>query len=125
MSLSRNDKTATRPLCMKGLILLAVASVAATVAAQPDNAKTNWKMACAKCHGTKGRGNTGMGRYLGAPNYQDPKVQASFTDEEAFKSIKEGVQKDGRMKMKPFGSELTDQDIRELVQYVRSFKKGK
>ena len=122
----RNNKTARRPSRIKWAFVLAVAILTATVAtARADNAKVNWRMYCAMCHGKKGQGNTPAGRMLGAPNYRDAKVQASFTDEDAFKSIKEGIQKDGRMKMKSFGSELTDQDIRELVQYLRSFKKGK
>lgn len=111
---------------LKPVSLLVAAFLATTMnAAPPDNSKLNWTMDCAMCHGAKGKGNTGMGRYLGAPNYQDPKVQASFTDEQAFKAIKEGKQVDGRMKMKPFASELTDLDIRELVAYLRAFNKGK
>jgi cytochrome c553 len=126
MSLLGNDKTATRPIRMKKVVMLAVAILAATVAtARADNAKVNWQMYCAMCHGKKGQGNTPAGRMLGAPNYRDPKVQAALTDEKAFRAIKDGLQKDGRMKMKSFGGELTDQDIRDLAQYLRSFKKGK
>jgi len=113
-------------LIIKQVMLLSAAMLAATVlAAPPDNSKVNWTMNCAIYHGDKGKGDTVAVRYLGTPNYQDPKVQASFTDEQAFKDIKEGLQKDGRMKMKSFAGELTDLDIRELVQYIRSFQKGK
>ena len=113
-------------LIIKQVMLLAAAMLPITVlAAPPDNSKVNWTMNCAIYHGDKGKGDTVAVRYLGTPNYQDPKVQASFTDEQAFKDIKEGLQKDGRMKMKSFAGELTDLDIRELVQYIRSFQKGK
>jgi cytochrome c553 len=109
--------------------MMAVLGAAALSARADDakgsNAKANWKLYCAMCHGPKGRGNTPAGRLLGAPDYRDPKVQASFTDEAAFQDIKDGIQKDGRRKMKPFASELTDQDIRDLVQYIRSFKRAK
>jgi mono/diheme cytochrome c family protein len=77
------------------------------------------------CHGKDGQGNTPAGRKLGAPNLEEPKAQAAFTDEQAVKSIKEGIKKDGREKMKAYGNEFTDKDIHELVKYVRAFKKGK
>jgi cytochrome c553 len=126
MSWLRKNETVRGAVCSKRVILVGVAILAAAAAsARAGNAKVNWKMDCAMCHGKKGQGNTPAGRMLGAPNYRDAKVQASFTDEQAFKDIKDGIQKDGRMKMKSFAGELTDQDIRELVQYVRSFKKGK
>ena len=109
---------------MKRTIIVIVAMLSATVAfAGPDNSKANWKAYCAMCHGSKGKGNTPAGRLFGVPNYHDPKVQASLTDEEAFKDIKNGIQRDGRMRMKSFAGELTDQDIREIVQYIRSFKR--
>jgi cytochrome c553 len=108
------------------VLLLATAIFASTVtAAPPDNSKVNWQMYCAMCHGAAGMGDTPAGRMLGAPDYTDPKVQASFTDAKAFKDIKKGLQIDGRRKMKSFAGELTDLDIRELVQYIRSFNKAK
>lgn len=65
-----------------------------------------------------------MGRYLGAPDYTDPKVQATFTDEEAFDKIKEGVVKDGKKKMDAFGDKLSDPEIRDLVAFIRGLKKS-
>jgi len=110
---------------MKTLILFTMAVLGAALPAWADNAKINWQMHCAMCHGKKGQANTPAGRMLGALNLQEAKVQASFTDEEAFKAIKEGVVKDDRRKMKSFASELTDQDIRDLVKYLRTFNKRK
>jgi cytochrome c553 len=105
---------------------MAVTGVALSVLpAQADNAKVNWRMHCAMCHGKSGRANTPAGKMLGALNFRQPKVQASFTDEEAFKAIKEGIVKDDRRKMKSFAGELTDQDIRDLVKYLRTFDQGK
>jgi cytochrome c553 len=110
---------------MKKTLFLAVTLIGVTAAlAEPDNSKANWSVDCAMCHGHQGRGDTPAGRMLGAPDYRDPKTQASFTDEQAFNAIKNGLRKDGRRKMKAFGGDLTDQDIRELVQYIRSFKRG-
>jgi cytochrome c553 len=109
---------------MKRTFFLVVTLLGVTAAmAEADNSKANWSVDCAMCHGKKGGGDTPAGRMLGAPDYRDPKVQASFTDEDAFNAIKNGLRKDGRRKMKAFGGDLTDQDIRELVQYIRSFKR--
>ena len=110
---------------MKRTILLTIAILGAAFAAQANNAKANWQIDCAMCHGKTGKGDTPAGKMLGAPNFRQAKVQASFTDEQAFKAIKDGVKKDGRRKMKSFANDLTDQDIHDLVQYVRSFKKDK
>jgi cytochrome c553 len=110
---------------MKRPILITIGLLAVALAARADNAEANWRIHCAMCHGKKGQANTPAGRMLGAPNLRETKVQAGFTDEQAFKAIKEGIQQDGRMKMKAYANELTDKDIRELVSYLRTFKKGK
>ena len=110
---------------MKKIMYCTIAILSAVLTAQADNAKVNWQMHCAMCHGKKGQANTPAGKHLGAPNFQQAKAQASFTDEEAFNAIKKGIEKDGRMKMKSYAGELTDQDMRDLVKYLRAFKKGK
>lgn len=62
-----------------------------------------------------------MGQKLEARDYTDAKVQASFTDEEGCKAIKEGMKKDDKVLMKP--SDLSDDDIKAAVTYMRTFKK--
>ena len=62
-----------------------------------------------------------MGQKLGARDYSDATVQASITDDKAFKSIKEGMKKDEKTLMKP--SELSDEDIKASVAYLRTLKK--
>jgi len=76
---------------------------------------------CAKCHGDDGKGQTKMGQKLEARDYSDAKVQDSFTDDQAFKSIKEGMKKDDKTLMKP--SELSDDDIKASIAYLRTLKK--
>ena len=79
---------------------------------------------CAPCHGKDGSGSTTMGKKVGAKDLRDAKVQAEFTDEKAFKSIKEGVKEKNSDKfaMKPV-KDATDEDVKALVAYVRKFKK--
>jgi len=88
------------------------------------DAASNYRQHCAKCHGEDGRGKTKAGQRLGARDYTDPKVQASVTDEAIAKSIKQGYtdKKTGRQIMKPTQG-LTDAEVKELVAYMRKFKK--
>ena len=39
------------------------------------------------------------------------------------RAIKEGVKTNSKETMKPFGSKLSNADIKALVAYIRSFKK--
>ncbi|HVR37224.1 MAG TPA: cytochrome c [Methylomirabilota bacterium] len=78
---------------------------------------------CASCHGKDGKGETRMGRRAGVKDYTDAKVQAEMKDEQAFKSIKDGMTRDGKELMKPFNDKLTDQQIKEVIAHMRSFAK--
>lgn len=109
---------------MKKSILLAIAmAVCAALSASAGDAKALYEKGCAKCHGADGKGQTKMGQKSGAKDYTDPKVQAAMKDDEAFKSIKDGMKdKDGKVLMKPT-EDLKDEEIKELIKYMRTFKK--
>jgi mono/diheme cytochrome c family protein len=109
---------------MRILIAIAAILVAGLGQIQAAGAKEIWTKDCAKCHGKEGRGDTKMGKKLDIKDLAEPKAQASFTDEQAFKTIKEGVKVEGKEKMKAFGAQLSDQEIKALVTYVRSLKKS-
>lgn len=103
-------------------VLAAIVMASAGVAAAAETSAT-WAQNCASCHGKDGTGNTMMGRKLNVKDYRDAKVQAAFSDAEAERAIKEGVKTNGKETMKPFGSKLSEPDIKALVVYIRSFKK--
>lgn len=109
---------------MKKLLILAtVFGFAAAITASAADAKENWEKTCAKCHGAEGKGDTKIGQKLEIKDLTDAKVQASFTDEQAAKAMKEGIKdSEGKMRMKPIEG-LSDDDIKALVQKVRSLKK--
>ena len=83
----------------------------------------NWRKNCLSCHGKDGVGSTKAGRKAKAKDLTDATYQASFTDEEAFKSLKEGMKDGDRVQMKPFADKLSDEEIKALVAYSRTFKK--
>ena len=109
---------------MKKLLILGCALLAtAALTASAADAKENYEKACAKCHGKDGKGDTKMGQKTGAKDYTDPKVQDALTDEAGFKATKDGFKdKDGKVLMKP-SEGLSDDEIKALVAYMRTFKK--
>jgi cytochrome c553 len=109
---------------MKKLLILTVALMAVgAMSARAADAKDNYEKGCAKCHGADGKGETKMGKKLGAKDYTDIKVQADLKDDESFKTIKEGLKdKDGKTLMKP-SEGVSDEDIKGLIAYMRSLKK--
>ena len=109
---------------MKKLALLAISAafaVALTSTASAADGKAVYADSCTKCHGDDGKGQTKMGTKLGDRDYSDAKVQDSVSDDQAFKSIKEGMKKDDKTLMKP--SELSDEDIKASIAYLRTLKK--
>jgi cytochrome c553 len=109
---------------MKKIAILTALIACATVATvSAADSKEVYEKSCAKCHGLDGKGETKMGKKLGARDYTDPKVQAELKDEAIVKAIKEGLKdKDGKPVMKPTEG-LSDEDIKGLVAYMRQFKK--
>jgi cytochrome c553 len=107
---------------MKRILILTVGLLAGGLVAVAADAKAVFEKDCAKCHGADGKGNTKMGQKLGAKDYTDAKVQAEMKDEKAFKAVKEGLKEKDKTLMKP-AEGLTDQEIKDLVAYMRKFKK--
>ena len=107
----------------KTLLLTILISASAVLVASAGDAKETFDKVCAKCHGPDGKGQTKMGQKLSIRDFTDAKVQGSFTDEKAFKSLKEGLKdKDDKTLMKP-AEGVSDDEIKALVAYVRTFKK--
>lgn len=107
----------------KILIFMVMALSGAAASVFAADAKSNWDDNCAKCHGAEGKGDTKMGKKLNIKDFTDGNVQSGFTDAEAFKAVKEGLQdKDGKTRMKAIEG-LSDDEITALVQYVRGLKK--
>lgn len=90
--------------------------------AQAEDVKEVYAKECAKCHGADGKGDTKMGKKLGAKDYTDAKVQADMKDDKAFKAIKEGMKEGDKTLMKP-SEGISDDQIKALVNFMKTFKK--
>src|SRR5258707_7105628 len=110
-------------ISMKKLLVITCALLmAGAVSVKAADAKEIWAKDCAKCHAEDGKGKTKMGEKLGVKDYTDAKVQADMKDEKMTKAIKEGIKEDDKTKMKAV-TELSDDEVKALVAYVRAFKK--
>ncbi len=111
---------------MKKLVVSCLALlVTGALSVHAATAKATFQQECAKCHGRDGKGHTPMGRILRLKDFTNPKVQKEMKDAEMFKTIKNGAKDKatGRERMKAFGGSLTDQQIKDLVAYVRGLGK--
>ncbi len=108
---------------MRKVLTVIIAIMAGSaLAAKAADAKETYEKDCAKCHGKDGKGQTVMGKKQGAKDYTDAKVQDELKDDAAFKAIKNGYKKDDKEVMKP-SEGLSDDEIKGLVAYMRTFKK--
>src|ERR1017187_1512672 len=108
---------------MKKAMLLTIAACAAMiVSVSAADVKENWEKSCAKCHGPDGKGDTKMGKKLEVKDFTDAKVQADMKDDAMLKAIKEGVKDGDKTRMKAVEG-LSDEEMKDLVAYVRKFKK--
>lgn len=78
---------------------------------------TIFKTKCVLCHGPDGSGNTPLGKQLQAANLGSKQVQKQ-SNAELHKIVH-----DGRANMPPFGEQLTDEQIDQVIRYVRHFGK--
>ena len=78
---------------------------------------------CVTCHGRDGRGSWRAALFLLRPgNLASPRMAAE-SDRYLFDIIKSGGAPIGRPGMPSFGYHLKDEDITELVAYVRTLSK--
>lgn len=85
-------------------------------------ADENWENHCASCHGPDGKAQTRQGRKLKVRDYTDPKVQAEMTDAGMLKAILEGVVENGKERMQGYQDELTEEEAKALVEFIRNLK---
>jgi cytochrome c6 len=85
-----------------------------------DDAAALFKVKCAACHAADGSGNSATGKALATPDLRSDEVQKQ-TDAQLIDSITNGKGK----KMPAYKGKLTDDEIKQLVGYVRELGKKK
>lgn len=93
---------------LMGLSLL----LAMAVPAVAEDAATLYKSKCQVCHGPDGKGSA-AGQKMGAKPFNETKA----SDKELVE-----ITKNGKGKMPKFDGKLTDDQINELVKYIKTLK---
>lgn len=86
-----------------------------------------FKELCSVCHGVGGKGDgpSAQGLEPKPADFTNCKAMAKDSDDVLFKIIKGGGQSAGRSTVMPaWGDSLSDEQIRELVKYIRSLCKN-
>ena len=87
--------------------------------AQAANAAPTFNAKCAMCHSKDGSGNSPMGKNMKVPDLRSKKVQSkSNTELHDFIAKGKGI-------MPAYGSQLSKQEIDDLVAYIRQLGKKK
>lgn len=108
-------------LVVGAVTLLSVAgpmSVGSVFGADMAKAKKIYADKCLKCHGETGKGDGPKADTLEtkAADYTDKKKMAKFTDADLIK-----VTKDGKKPMPGYATKLSDQEIVDVIAYIRTF----
>ena len=69
-----------------------------------------------------GKGQTKMGEKVGIKDLTDAKYQATFTDAQLLKTLKEGLKDGDKTKMKSYDGILSDDELKAVITHVRTFK---
>lgn len=93
-----------------------------------ETAADNYKTYCVQCHGMEGNGKGINIRDMSVQprDHTDAKAMSTRSDADLFKVIKEGgLSIDKSVLMPPWGDTMSDDDIHDMVQHLRTLCKCK
>ena len=105
---------------------IAMGTRLAEAAGDPVKGKASFSQLCASCHGPAGKGDGPAAAALNPKprDLSDKAYVAGLKDDYMKKLIKEGGQAAGKSPlMPPLGGALKDDDIENVISYVRSLAK--
>jgi mono/diheme cytochrome c family protein len=105
-----------RLLTIAPLLVMAMAVLAPVARADEAKGSTDYKAKCAMCHGPDGKGQTAMGKNLKLKDLGSGEVQNLHDSD--IKTLVEN----GKGKMPPMKGKMTDKQIEDVIQYVRTLK---
>jgi len=98
------------------ILILALAIGSATLAYPQDDVAALYKSKCQICHGADGKAATLAGQRVGAKDFHSPEV-AKLSDVELVTTVEKG-----KAKMPAYQGKLSDDQIKQLVKYLRTLK---
>lgn len=98
------------------LVFLPAISQTTFAGGSPPDGAALYKAKCAACHAADGSGSSPMGKKMGLRDLGSAEVQ-KMTDAQLTT-----ITADGKGKMPPFKSKLSDEDIAAVVKHLRTFK---
>ncbi len=99
-----------------------VTAVVASLAFAQD-AKQTYEKNCQSCHGAGGKGDGPAAKMLKPPPTDFATALKSTSDADIGKIIKEGGKAVGKgATMPPYGAKLKDDQIQDLVKYIKGLK---
>jgi mono/diheme cytochrome c family protein len=103
---------------MKSMMAMAFALVLilGVSTARADDAAALYKSKCQMCHGPDGKGDTAAGKKMGVKDINSPEV-AKMKDAELIE-----ITTNGKAKMPAYKGKLTDDQIKDLVKFMRGLK---
>ena len=104
----------------------AAAELKNPVAASPESiaaGEQTYRKSCAPCHGVKAEGGSGNDLIPASPDLTDAAWDHGSSDGAIFNNIKNGVAPD--FNMTPWKDQLKDEEIWNVVNYLRSIAKKK
>ena len=104
-------------LTLSAIIMLGLVLGSARQSAAQDATQTLYKMKCQICHGLDATGSV-AGKKLAVKDFQSPEVQKQ-PDAELLE-----VAKKGKNKMPAYGGKLTDNQLTDLIKYMRDLAKA-
>jgi len=99
----------------RSLIVGFVLIAAFSMSSRAQDAAATFKSKCAMCHGADGKG-TSVGKSMGAHDFTSAVVQGQ-SDADLTATITKG-----KGKMPAYGGKLSDEQIKDLVAYIRTLK---
>jgi cytochrome c6 len=98
------------------LLILALALVLPAFSVAADSGPDLFATKCAACHGKDGSASTPMGK-----NLKIRDLRLAVVQKQSDKDLTETVSK-GKGKMPAYSGKLTDDQIKELVKFIRTLK---
>ena len=97
-------------------MLAAAAMLVFTIPSRAEDVAALYKAKCAVCHGADGKGDTAAGKKMGVKDFHSPEIVKAKDAELVEVTIK------GKNKMPGYDKKLTEDQIKELIKYIRSLK---